>query len=201
MFFFCFTTGLCPAMITGFDFRSRLERCIMENSFYDINGRVTTFDKHNGWNQGTVIDIDSTYHSAEGMKVHPLGIFSPLQGININLTDDLVQSVTSNPFATSIWQPTPFMRIPDRIENTNSGFWLVGLLPFHRKGLESVSCGVMHSNRVFQNLAAIAMVLGNLHSNSTIPAALHINAVIFDSCSHTERAQQQISSIFSNNLK
>ena len=188
-------------MTTGIDFRTRLERSIMEHSFRDINGQLTTFDKHNGWNQGTTIDIENTHYSAEGMKVHPLGVFSPLHGISIDLTDDLVRSVTSNPLVTSVWQPTQFMRIPAGIENTNSGFWIAGLLPFHRRGLEPLSCGIMHSDRVFQNLAAIAMVLGNQHANSTIPTALHIGAVLFDSCSHTDRAQHQISSILSSKLE
>ena len=188
-------------MTTGLDFRSRLERYIVENPFNDINGRLTTFDKHNGWNQGTIIDIVNTHYSAEGMKVYPLGVFSPLQGSNIELTDDLIQSVTSSPLETSVWQPTPIMRIPGEMENINSGFWLVGLLPFHRRGIEPLSCGTMHSTRVFQNLAAIAMVLDILHKNSTIPAPLQIGAILFDTCGHTENAQKQISSVLSNKLE
>ena len=79
------------------------------------------------------------------------------------------------------------------------GFTLLGLLPFHRQGLKPLSCGTMHSTRVFQNLAAVAWALERLHVNQTLPHSLQIGAVLFDSCGRIERAQQRLLSFLSDN--
>ena len=90
------------------------------------------------------------------------------------------------------WHPSQYMQIKPKI---NPGFSLVGMLPFHRQGLKPLTCGPMHSDRMFQNLAAVAMLFERLQQQTV---SQQIGAVFLDSCGRVERAQQRLLSFVSD---
>ena len=202
------TEGVCDAMMTP-DLRRRVERAIIEHAFRDVTGRHVTFTA-NGVSDDAAIELVNVYQTELAVKS---GTFSTRRGLEAlamkgrhlkNSSVVAIESITSRcltcqrftPPATKTWQPSQFMQIPSKMK---PGFSLLGLMPFHRQGLKPLSCGTMHSTRVFQNLAAVAFALQRLQQNQTLPHSMQIGAVFFDSCGRVERAQQRLLSFLSDN--
>lgn len=206
-------TGVCPAMATQ-DIRRRLERAISEHGFVDTAGRPVNFLRSTGVSQEATVEIVSV-HSTQmlGKEEVVSGSYSLREGLSFNTAKLKARDATN--FSVSIpmeritsyclnclkisprpkWHPSPSMLVHP---SNRPGFSLVGLLPFHRQGMKPLSCGSMHSPRVFQNLAAVAMALDRLRQNKTIPQSLQIGGIFFDSCGRVERAQQRLLSFIAD---
>ena len=206
--------GICPAMANS-DVRPRLERAISEHGFIDISGRPVNFLRTSGVSQEAAVDIVNTHNTAMlGTEQMVLGSYSLREGMSLHTSKLKARDATNHSVSLSMdkipsqclncikispkpkWHPSSSMLVQPV---NKPGFSLIGLLPFHRQGMKPLSCGPMHSPRVFQNLAAVAMVLERLRQNTTIPSSLHIGAIFFDSCGRVERAQQRLLSFIADN--
>lgn len=205
--------GICPSM-ASLDIRPRLERAIAENGFIDISGRPVNFLRTTGVSQEATVEIVSVHHTQMlGTEQMISGSYSLREGLNLNkaklkmrdsnnssisVAMERLSSQCLNCLKTSPkpkWHPSSSMLVQP---SNKPGFSLVGLLPFHRQGMKPLSCGAMHSPRVFHNLAAVAMTLERLHQNRTLPQSLQIGAIFFDSCGRVERAQQRLLSFIAD---
>lgn len=204
--------GVCPAM-SAQDVRRLVERAISENEFADINGRSVSFVRASGVSQEATIEIVNGHRTPLlGTERSLAGTYSLREGLSLNTAK--LKARESN-HSTLIgmesigskcvdcrkasnrpqWQPSQFMHVEPAVK---PGFLLVGLLPFHRQGMKPLSCGPMHSNRAFQNLAAVAMTLERVRQNGSLPSSMHIGATLFDSCGRVERAQQRLLSFITD---
>jgi len=208
-----FGEGICPELENQ-DIRKKVEREIMDHSFVDLGGRPVEFMQHSGVSQDARIEIVNTFRRSnlvDDTERRVVGNYSLRSGLILDvskLKSNINSSVVSMDTIVSKcltcqkssprpqWYPSQYMQVQPV---TKPGFSLVGLLPFHRQGLKPLSCGAMHSSRVFQNLAAVAMTLDRLRSNGTVPTSLQIGAVFFDTCGRVERAQQRLLSFVSDN--
>ncbi|XP_045026097.1 LOW QUALITY PROTEIN: uncharacterized protein LOC116917782 [Daphnia magna] len=207
--------GICPAMENQ-DVRQRLERAIAEHGFTDITGRPIKFLRSTGVSQEATVEILNTHHTKMlGTEQMVAGSYSLREGLVFNAGKLKARDASNASVSISAekmisqclncvkitpkpqWHPSTSMQVQPGT-GTKPGFSLVGLLPFHRQGSKPLSCGTMHSPRIFQNLAAVAMALDRLKQNRTIPPSLQIGAIIFDSCGRVERAQQRLLSFISD---
>lgn len=205
--------GMCPAM-TSQDIRPRLERAISEHGFIDIAGRPVKFLRSTGVSQEATVEILNTHHTQMlGTEQMAAGTYNLREGLSLSTGKLKARDAANSSVSISIekmtslclncmkmtakpqWHPSTSMQVQPA---KKPGFSLVGLLPFHRQGSKPLSCGSMHSPRVFQNLAAVAMALDRLKQNRTIPSSLQIGAIFFDSCGRVERAQQRLLSFISD---
>ena len=205
--------GICPAMANS-DVRRRLERAISEQGFVDVTGRPVNFLRSTGVSQEATVEIVGAHHTQMlGMEHMICGSYSLREGLALNTAKLKVRDANNASVSVPMermsshclnclkmsprpqWHPSASMSVQPGIK---PGFSLVGLLPFHRQGMKPLSCGAMHSPRVFQNLAAVAMALERLKQNRTIPQSLQIGAVLFDSCGRVERAQQRLLSFIAD---
>ena len=209
-----FAQGICPAM-AAHDIRRKVERAIMDHPFVDLNGKSVDFSRITGVSQDAAVEIINSFASQSSSSSTAERIVSGTFSLrhqlvldpsklrvrdgNATVSMETISSkcLTCQPKspARPQWYPSQYMQVQPE---SKPGFSLVGLLPFHRQGLKPLSCGTMHSGRMFQNLAAVAMTLDRLRTNGSVPQSLQVGAVFFDTCGRVERAQQRLLSFVSD---
>ena len=138
--------------------------------------------------------------NVEGRSILLQSVVSRCVNCNEQQTTKIPSTQTLQPEQQQ-WNPSQYMQIKPKI---SPGFSLVGMLPFHRQGLKPLTCGPMHSGRMFQNLAAVAFLFERLQQQQQLHfsgnGTVHqIGAVFLDSCGRVERAQQRLLSFISDN--